>query len=571
MDTRPPVESDEEVDQQKLKATRDLLLQLVKTAKTIRLYLANNPIHQKFLAELFERFDLYLRTYGSLRLKVRQSAFLVDGQVVYENDNRQESLALRCYIDGIGELVFHEGLEQRELVEFLDIVGSERDAAVLDEDLVSLIWKRDFPHLTYVVVEDHLDGTVLPGLTQSKGVNEANLQELVKQEVMEAQSVEMAGPKRLEFPLAVFKLTEEEIAQLKEQIIKEQQRDAVAQLLDILTVMLEIEQDEVSFVEVLGLLEKLVDLFIDRGDLAHAALCVQAVRRLWDAPPPLLVNLRPQLHEFLLRLGTQDRLHALMVMLNSQGSVDTEALFQYVVSLTPPSIIPLTDLLGSVNSLKARKTVCEALVELARHDVELLASRLRDDRWFVVRNLIYVLGRIGGPQVVDHLARLVRHPEQRVRKEVVKTFDGMEHPKVVSVLIQFLQDQESAVRLMALRALTRRKSPEAVAPLAAIIAGRNFAAKDLSEKFEIFVALAMSGQPGALTLLKHYLRSVSWWKRGGHEQLRWCAAYALKQMGTPEAIALLEEGSHGRDRRLQEACLAALRGTERELMMKQGR
>jgi hypothetical protein len=40
-------------------------------------------------------------------------------------------------------------------------------------------------------------------------------------------------------------------------------------------------------------------------------------------------------------------------------------------------------------------------------------------------------------------------------------------------------------------------------------------------------------------------------------------------MGSAEALALLEESSQGKDRHVQEACLAALRGTTRELMMRQ--
>ena len=568
MENSLPVEPQTDIDQQKVKSARDLLLQLVKTVKTVRLYLANNPMRQKFIAELFDRFDLHLRTHGMLRLKVRQGTFLVDGQVVYENQNRQEGLAFRCYVDGISELAFHEGFEQRELVEFLELLASEREQTAIDDDLVSLIWQRDLPHISYVVVDDLPASDEVPDLSPPK---EVQLQELISKEVMHAPQAAMAGPKRLEFPLAVFQLTEDEIAQLKAQIAKEEQRDPVTQLLDIMTVMLEIEEDEVSFAEVVELIEKLVDLFVDRGDLAHAAAAVRAVRALCDRPPSAIEGFRPKLHEFLIRMGGQERLQLIATAINEQETVDTDALLAYLSALTPEAIVPLTGLLGSASSLKARKVVCEVLVELGKNDVDLLASRLRGGQWFVIRNLIYVLGRIGGPKVVQHLAPLSRHPEQRVRKEVVKTLDGMARDEVIEVLLGILNDQESAVRLAALRALARRKSPQVVAPLAALITDRNFVAKDLNEKLEIFVTLASSGQAEAIVLLKKYVRRTSWWKRAGQEQLRWCAAYALKQMGTAEAMAILEEGSQGRNRRLREACVAVLRGTARELMMKQVR
>jgi len=569
METLLPEESKSDVDPQKLKAARELLLQFVKTTKAVRLYLANNPVRQKFLSDLFERFELFLRAYGALRLKVRQQAFAVDGEVVYEQEGRQDNLAFRCYVDGISELTFHEGLEQAELVEFLEVVGSDQDPHTLDDDIVSLLWKRDLPHITTVVVDDLPEQTDF--LPDQGEVKEPDLQAMIRQEVSTLPPAALAGPRRLETPMVIFKLTDEEIQQLKQQIVREQQRDAVAQLLDILSVMLEIELDEISFGEILEIMTKLVDLFIERGDLPRAASCARTVRRLYDNPPQQAEAFRTRLHEFLVRLGSPERLAALTVVLNREKTVDPTALTEFLQAMTPGALVPLTDLLGTVIVMKTRKVICDAMVTLGRDDIDLLAGRLRDDRWFVVRNLIYVMGRIGGPKVINYLSPLVRHPEQRVRKEVIKTLDGMESDKIVDVLLECLRDQESAVRMMAMRALTRRKSPRVVEPLTAMINDRHFAAKDVSEKLELFVALGASGRPEALLVLKQYLKGGSWWRRTGQGELCWCAAYALKQMGTREAMALLEEGSRHASKGLQEACQAALKGTARELMIRQAR
>ncbi|MEW6324359.1 MAG: HEAT repeat domain-containing protein [Nitrospirota bacterium] len=568
MDTRPPLQPDPDVDSQKLKAARELLLQFVKTAKTVRLYLANNPVHQKFLTDLFERFDLYLRAYGALRLKIKQQAFLVDGQMIYENESRQDNLAFRCYVDGISELAFHEGLTQRELVEFLDIMGSEQDPALADDDLVSLLWKRDFPHISAVVVDDLPDAGILPEAAQPK---EEKLEELVKRETAAVELAAVAGPKRPEMPLTVYKLTDEEIGRLKEQLAKEQQRDAVAQLLDMLGVMLEIEEDPVSFGELLDIMGNLIGLFIERGDLAKAASCAEAASRLCDHSAKNAPAFQGRVREFLLRLGAPESLQALTVAFNRLKSIEVDQLTRYLQLLPPDAIAPMTELLGTLNSLQARKAVCDVLAQTARDKIELVAGRLRDDRWYIVRNLIYVMGRIGGPKAADYLAPLVRHSEPRVRKELVKTLDAMEASNTVELLLDLLRDRDGGVRVMALRALGRRKSARAVAPLTAMIEERQFREKALSEKLEVFAALAASGQAESMAVLARYLRGGSWWRRAEREQLRWCAAYALKQMGTPEALALLEEGSQGRNRSVQEACLAALRGTARDLMLKQAR
>jgi hypothetical protein len=567
MEALLPEESESDVDQEKLKAVRELLLQFVKTVKTARLYLANNPMRQKFQSDLFERFELYLRTYGALRLKVRQHAFAVDGEVVYEQEGRQDNLAFRCYVDGITELTFHEGLEPLELEEFVEVAGTDQDPNLLDDDLVSLLWKRDLPHISTVVVDDLPEqADALPDQVELKL---PDLQAMVQQEVANLPPAALTGPKRLEQPMIIFKLTEEEIQQLKQQIAKEQQRDAVAQLLEILSVMLEIELDETSFGEILEIMEKLIDLFLDRGDVPRAASCASTVRRLYEHPPQQAEVFRTMLHEFLVRLGSTERFEVLTGLLNKEKNVNEPALVQFLQTMTSQALGPLTNLLATVNAMKTRKLICDVMVTLGHDHVNLLAERLTDDRWFVVRNLIYVLGRIGGPSVIGHLEPMVRHPEQRVRKEAIKTLDAMDAEHILDVLLEAVCDQEGSVRMIALRALARRKTPRAIEPLTAMIEDRQFAAKDMSEKLEVFVALGASGRAEALEVLKRYLKGSSWWRRSGQEQLCWCAAYALKQMGTDEAIALLEEGSHHAGRGLQEACQAALRGTSRDLIIRQ--
>ncbi|HTP42841.1 MAG TPA: hypothetical protein VML36_10510, partial [Nitrospiria bacterium] len=211
MEPTLPQESHNDVDPQKLKDARELMLQFVKTAKTVRLYLANNSMRQKFITDLFERFELYLRAHGALRLKVRQHAFAVDGEVVYEQEGRQDNLAFRCYVDGITELTFQEGLELSELVQFLEVVGSDLDPNAMDDDLVSLLWKRDLPHITTVVVDDLPEQPdILPDQVELKA---PDLQSMVRQEAASLPPAAFEGPKRLEHPMVIFKLTEEEIQQ----------------------------------------------------------------------------------------------------------------------------------------------------------------------------------------------------------------------------------------------------------------------------------------------------------------------------------------------------------------------
>ncbi|HUK57509.1 MAG TPA: hypothetical protein VLY20_12725, partial [Nitrospiria bacterium] len=156
------IDADGEIDKEELKSVKDVLLQLTKTAKTLKIYLPNNPVYQKFLQELQNRFDTHLREYETLKLKIKQYAVYYKGQVVYENTNRLESLAFKLFVDGVREVTFHEGIDKDEITSLLEIVGREYDPSNPDDDMVTLLWERHFIHVNYLVTSDFIRETITP-------------------------------------------------------------------------------------------------------------------------------------------------------------------------------------------------------------------------------------------------------------------------------------------------------------------------------------------------------------------------------------------------------------------------
>jgi len=68
---------------------------------------------------------------------------------------------------------------------------------------------------------------------------------------------------------------------------------------------------------------------------------------------------------------------------------------------------------------RTRRALAEAIAELCRNDPERLAPWLADPRWYVVRNIVHILGWIGGERTIGLLETAMRHPEPRVRQEVI--------------------------------------------------------------------------------------------------------------------------------------------------------
>ncbi|RMG71213.1 MAG: hypothetical protein D6710_06370, partial [Nitrospirae bacterium] len=73
---------------------RDLIQAILKARKNLRIYPENNPIYQKTLDDVYSRFKEILDYTDELKFKIRQFEILHDDQVVYENRQKDESLAL---------------------------------------------------------------------------------------------------------------------------------------------------------------------------------------------------------------------------------------------------------------------------------------------------------------------------------------------------------------------------------------------------------------------------------------------------------------------------------------------
>jgi len=559
--------TDEEIDYDKeeVQSAKEVVQYLTKTAKTLKIYLPNNPIHQKFINSLFEKLETHLVSYGPLRLRVKQFEFLCSGQQIYENLNRLESIAFRLFIDGLRELSFYPGLEKEELITFLKILGKEvedeEEETGADDDVVTLLWEKHLAHIQYIVVDD-LKGDMeavetcremrpeppKPQQLQAVHNHEANL------------APEQLSPKGVEVPsLHIFKLTDDEVNAIKRELRWEEEIDIVNELEGMLFDILRIEQDPVRFSEVLEIIDHILEELMFKADFVHARKILEFYWEMLDPSKKLSDELVKQLKMALQQGGNAKRIASMDSVLNR---LSAEALDQFLplMVLFQKEVIPsVIELLAEVKAMKPRRVLCDILVELGQMDVDAIIARLDDPRWFVVRNLIYVLGKAGDARVIDHFPRFVRHEEVKVRKEVLHVLDAMKSPKSDKLLIQFIDDPDLSNRVYAIKSLVKSQIADGLPPLLALISTKAFEAKALYEKKEIFNAIAkLGGDPVVPEIEKHLKTGWSLFKNIQADERGLCAVSALQRLGSPAAIAALQEGGRSRNKVIREASQKAL-------------
>jgi HEAT repeat protein len=565
-------EVDKDTDKEEIKSAKDLIQSLIKTTRTLKIYLHNNPIHQKFLKELKTKFDQHLVDYGLLRVHVQQHELLWGKEILYSNSNRMESLAFRLYIDGIREITFHEGLEEEELVDFLEAVGSESGPTHQDDDMATAFWEKGFAHITYQVADDTAQRLAIePAPLPTEQIKKAFQQEVhtTTEKPLSAAATEVRTAEHRIQDLVyqnIYALTEEEIAKVKHEMQVEEGQDLLSEMIQILTSILLVEENLKDFDEVVKILQDMLDLMIGRGDFHHARRILEV---FWELQAPEKVGseqLREVVRTAIDWAGSGERIEKLKAVLNSEEVRDLDHLHAYLVLHRKNAISPLVNLLGTLDKMKPRRILCEAMVELAREETDILISRLTDRRWYTVRNIVYILGKIGNEKVVDALAPLIRHEETRVRKEVLRAYEVLPGQKSKQYLAQFLKDDDSSIRILAAKTLAHSKAAGAVERLLEAISEPQFKDRDLYEKKEIFDALGRVGENKILSMLQKILKQRTWLRihKGRIEELKLCAIIALKRIKTPEAIKVLQEGTRLKNKNVREACARVLNEIEKD-------
>lgn len=228
-----------------------------------------------------------------------------------------------------------------------------------------------------------------------------------------------------------------------------------------------------------------------------------------------------------------------------------------LMSLGDRSVEPLINRLSAEKGQTARRRLMEAVVQVGPKAVPTLLQYVVGQPWFVTRNVIGVLGRIGDPRALELVGRSAQHEDARVRREAVRALAHLSGPRASLYIMGGLRDQDPGVRLQAIAALGTlrdRQAIPALAPLAAAAGRRG----DPEARKAALGALGLIGGPVALRTLRECLTRRSWFFRRADDEVKVAAAQALATMGTREALGALEAVATSGPQRLRQICAHAL-------------
>jgi hypothetical protein len=282
-------------------------------------------------------------------------------------------------------------------------------------------------------------------------------------------------------------------------------------------------------------------------DAAHAILSMEKYSGQAELKPHFDNTLRRLLNPAVLKAIVQlvprqpERYHVYLDLLERSGEMGAEAVLAQ---------------LGGATSIAERRVFYDVLGKLD-HAVPVLVRQLGDDRWYVVRNAVELLGALGDVTVEPYVAEALEHGDERVRRAAALALAKLGTPSAQRDLYHAMKKVADPVRHLAATAIATGEGERAVASLVEAL-GKG--GDDESQK-AIVMALGRIGTPEAVKALTRAAQDNGGiLSRGRSLAVRIAAVQALGEAGTSEARSALRELTHDPEKAVRGAAIWAVKG-----------
>ncbi len=549
-----------------LKAAGLWLNMFARTLKTCRLYDAGNPTVTRFREELAASLVALLSEHGPVTYRFAADSVTCDGQSLYSARSREDNLAFAFYRDGVRGLTLSPGAAARDSDAIVDAVLGVTGQNLDGDDLVTLLWEANLRNVDvdYIPAEGDAsgdaaasseEGPLLPWPT-AEGTSETAAAPGSPEDV-EARKHERSED------WALGEITEEveaTFAELDFMAHQETQRflreyEAERRVapptaaLAVADACLSAGADDDDRKELARFLPRVLRAALGAGSWAEARGALRLVRQI-ESP------------EWSDETFAQEVLQPVSITraverLDQQGPASVSEFIKLAHELGAPSLDWLTLTLSESQARMTRQIVAEAIAVRAQEDPTRLAPWLSDPRWYVVRNVVHILGWVGGPAVVPMLLTAVRYHDTRVTTEVVTALHGIEPRLARPVLIKALEGADTKLFCQILQQLSAARDPAAARYITAYIAQEKFLQRPVDERRAIYAAIASTGGDEVVSELEAAMNGGNWFDRD-QEVHRHAVARCLARIATPRALAALEAGAQSRRAPIRQACIAAM-------------
>ncbi len=330
------------------------------------------------------------------------------------------------------------------------------------------------------------------------------------------------------------------------------------ELTDILYEILITEKSDENFNVVVESLSRALEIFVMRGDMALATILVMKVQDL-IFNGGLAEDRVAELDSVVNRAASEKLVGRVGEFIEQGGQEALEAAGSYLTQLDSRAIPPTVDLLETINTRRTRKAVCDIVQSQCGGNGKLLLPFLSGKPWYVVRNILMILGKAADPDTVQAVGASLKHNDPRVRREAITALQSIKGKKAEDFIAGALADEDKSVRVMSARVMAELSPEKAYERLMNMASEKGFDGREFDEKKEIYEIIGRTGREKAFGFFARQFEKKGFLGLQKFEKERALAVYGLAACGTGEAYQTLQSEIDSKSKLVRTACLEGLR------------
>jgi len=285
---------------------------------------------------------------------------------------------------------------------------------------------------------------------------------------------------------------------------------------------------------VVDALEEAAGEALARDNLPLALEILRSLGQAGETHPEWLAEHQQRFHFLQRRLSGRTHVSLLTDLVGrSGGTGEARDAAEYLLLLGRDAIEEFIVILAEKQDGRVRLQMLDVLAAVGPPAVPAIRPWVTDSRWFMARNMVVLLTRIGDETAFQAVEKVARHDHAQVRREVVRALAALGRERAAPSLREYLKDADPEVRLTAIRLLGGLMTAGDVSPLREFLTTPTRTVTDLLVKREIITTLYSIGTAEARDLLRLVAERRIWpWQRN-ELKVRALAEETLRALARP--------------------------------------
>lgn len=484
----------------------DVLLNMYTAIKNVQLYETGSPIIANSVERLYMHLQDILKQESPLVFAESEKQALLRGIVLSSKD--QQTAHVLSLLDilhdfGLQSISFDKGLLREELNTFIKLLAKNPKAVHFDGGLPRLVRENKITHI-------HTDKKTYTLVDQNKETSRPDIKnDAVAQP--DAVSDDPVSQNITDMMNALNRL--EQMNGNVESFSSQAQRDQIRKLSGTVIEWITAESATTPYYKkICQSTQKLVGGLIKHKLFSDAIPIMDVFIKIHNGTLVKDDQTKAISQEMLRHLASEDNINILFHAFQTNENNQKNEAGQILAGFGNIIVNKLLDVIRDSSDSKERVRMIHLIEEMGQKAIAVISERVHMDApWYFLRNLAYILGRIGNETSADILRPFLLYKDKRVRMEALKSIIQTGGNQKGSILLSVLPQADQDFRINIIETLGKIKYAEAVPELLDMLKSKTSMdkAKQIAFHEKICDALGAIGSTKAIPVLSEITESKS--------------------------------------------------------------